>query len=78
MNVTAEEPLRIRTGGILFLESGAVIKLATGATIVPEAGGLPAAITDATTGGSATAANCATAINGILAALRNAGLIASA
>jgi hypothetical protein len=44
---------------------------------ITAAGTQAAAITDALTAGSATAANCATTINLILAALRGVGVVAS-
>lgn len=44
---------------------------------ITNAGTQAAAITDALTAGSATAANCATTINLILAALRGVGVVAS-
>ena len=44
---------------------------------ITAAGTQAAAITDALTAGSATAANCATTINLVLAALRGVGIVAS-
>ena len=44
---------------------------------ITNAGTQATAITDALTAGSATAANCATTINSILAALRGVGIVAS-
>ena len=48
-----------------------------GGTVKGADGAQPAAIVDALTAGSATAALNATAINSMLAALRNAGIIAT-
>ena len=55
-------------GDSLQIESGGKITAA---------GTQASAITDALTAGSATAANCATTINSILAALRGVGIVAS-
>jgi hypothetical protein len=62
-------------GGAVWVIGGE-LKLASGATIT--ANGTQAAhITDATTGSGASAANCATKINSILAALEGVGILAT-
>lgn len=55
---------------------GGTLDIASGGKITA-AGTQAVAITDALTAGSATAANCATTINLVLAALRGAGIIAA-
>lgn len=65
-------------GEQLVVASGGSIKIETGGSIVPNSGTQATAISDVATAGSATAAANATAINSILAALRGAGIIASA
>jgi hypothetical protein len=57
-------------------QGGDSLQIETGGKITA-AGTQAAAITDALTAGSATAANCATTINLILAALRGVGVVAS-
>ena len=59
-----------------FPQGGDSLQVETGGKITA-AGTQAAAITDALTAGSATAANCATTINLILAALRGVGVVAS-
>jgi len=65
-------------GEQLVVASGGSIKIETGGSIVPNSGTQATAISDVPTAGSAAAADNATAINSILAALRGAGIIASA
>lgn len=63
-------------GDEYVIDSGGKLNVRTGGVIA--AGGTQAAaITDALTGGSATAADCASRINLVLAALRGVGIIAS-
>lgn len=64
-------------GDQMVVASGGSINVETGGQILAN-GTQAAAITDVATAGSATAAANATAINSILAALRGAGIIASA
>lgn len=66
---TANTPVRMQQGG-------AKLVVGTGGAIVGESGAQAAAIADVATAGSATAAANATAINSLLAALRNVGIIA--
>lgn len=63
-------------GDALTVEAGGAINLKPGAKLTA-GGAQAAAITDVPTGGSATAAANATAINAILASLRGAGIIAA-
>jgi hypothetical protein len=69
-------PVYFPAGTILFLQSGATLSVQSGATIAPQVGGQAAPIANVPTGGSATAAADADAINSILAALRAVGIIA--
>jgi hypothetical protein len=64
-------------GAELVVASGGSINIESGGTITA-AGTQATAISDVPTAGSAAAADNATAINSILAALRGAGIIASA
>lgn len=61
----------------LYVQRDGVIEMATGSKILGQSGVQAVAIADVETGGSATAAANATAINSILAALRAVGIIAS-
>ena len=67
---------RKQGGDTLSVESGGAIDVETGGKVKAN-GTQAAAIADVTTGGGATAAANATAINSILAALRGVGVIAS-
>ena len=64
-------------GEKLVVDAGGSLDIKTGGSLLAN-GTQAAAITDVPTAGSATAAANATAINAILAALRGAGVIASA
>ena len=75
--VQSGQPLTVERGAVIHLQAGAKLLVAEGASIGPEAGYQAAPIADVATGGSATAAANATAINSILAALRRAGIIAT-
>lgn len=75
--MTFNTKVHIEQGGdTLTVEAGGAINFQSGAKLL--AGGAQAvAIADVETGGSATAAANAVAINAILAALRGAGIIAA-
>lgn len=65
----------LEQGGDRMVIGGELV-IAAGGKVVPASGGQAAAITTVT-GGSTVDAEARTAVNAILAALRNAGIIAS-
>jgi hypothetical protein len=61
----------------LYVRRGGTVEMAAGSKFVSHGGTQPLAIADVDTGGSATAAANATAINQILAVLRSLNIIAT-